>query len=485
MNTSNQISKLSLSVKALFERGIHFVYGTCIAPKSLNEDTKRREFILNMILVVIIPLLIILDLFIAVAVDREGKTYKGIPFLMFTFIVLLFMSLLFISRKGYRKVASFSLLILYFLATTYGAIHWGVELPLVAISYIVIIVISSILISTRFAFFATSIIAITIIWITKLQIQGILLPLLSWKHESIRINDPIQLSIIFFLITTISWLSNREIEASLLRARRSEALLLEERNQLEVTVEERTKEIKQMQSEKIAQLYRFAEFGRLSSGIFHDLMNSLHGVVQNVERLEHSTEQLPEVKDHLYKAVAASKRMGISIESVQKQISAKHMVSVFSLEKEINDVIDMLRFKSRHASVKIVFIIKQSVLLRGDALKFYQIILNLVGNAIEACDENTEQGTVSIMLDSDLIKKVAIVTISDNGCGIAPEIAQTIFTQFFTTKEYKKGIGIGLSQTKNYIEQDFLGTITVTSEHKKTDFIITIPLNEQTNHPHD
>ena len=47
---------------------------------------------------------------------------------------------------------------------------------------------------------------------------------------------------------------------------------------MEVKVEERTKELKKLQMEKMEQLYRFAEFGQLSSGLFHDLINPLTAI---------------------------------------------------------------------------------------------------------------------------------------------------------------------------------------------------------------
>jgi len=248
MNTSNRISNFFTITQSLFRRSVYRLYQACIVPQSEDEDDKRHEFILNSILCGIITLVAFLDVFVARAVIREGSSYQGVPFCTFTIVLALFISLLILSRKGYYRIAGFVFIGLYFTSTTYGAVKWGVELPLVAISYIVIIVISSILISTRFGFFVTSIIAITISSICLLQSHGIIHPLLYWKHAPERINDAIELSFVFFIVTTVSWLSNREMEKSLVRARASEHALLEERNLLEIKVEERTKELKETQA---------------------------------------------------------------------------------------------------------------------------------------------------------------------------------------------------------------------------------------------
>jgi signal transduction histidine kinase len=315
---------------------------------------------------------------------------------------------------------------------------------------------------------------------------NIVTPSIYWEHVLISMHEPIQLSIVLFLIAGMSWLSNREMEGSLRRARVSEKALLEERDLLEIKVEERTSELKEAQKDKIAQLYRFAEFGKLSTGVFHDLMNSLNIVVNNVERIETTREHLPEVKDHMFKAVAASRRMGSYIQSVRKQIAAGDSQGLFSLQKEINDAVDIVSFKAREASVAITVEIADDIVLHGNALKFYQIILNLLMNAIEACEDNDHESNVTVTLAYGTTPTICELRIEDNGCGIDSETIAHVYTEFFTTKSHTKGTGFGLSQTKEIIEKEFNGTITITSTvHQGTLFTIILPITINDLHPAD
>jgi C4-dicarboxylate-specific signal transduction histidine kinase len=287
-------------------------------------------------------------------------------------------------------------------------------------------------------------------------------------------HEPIQLSIVLFLIAGICWLSNREMERSLKRARFSELALLEERDMLEIKVEERTKELKDMQKDKVSQLYRFAEFGKLSTGVFHDLMNSLNIVVNNVERIETTREHLPEVKDHMFKAVMASRRMGSYIQSVKKQIAKDDTHAPFSLEKEIMDAVDMVSFKAREANVHVEVRVDTDIVMHGNGLKFYQIVLNLLMNAIEACEERTK-GKIEISLKEEGTDAKLIIV--DNGCGMSPETVEQVYKEFFTTKTYGKGTGFGLSQTKEIVEKEFKGAISISSTlDEGTKFIVTLPL---------
>ena len=68
-----------------------------------------------------------------------------------------------------------------------------------------------------------------------------------------------------------------------------------------------------------------------------------------------------------------------------------------------------------------------------------------------------------------------IITVSDNGIGIAPEDFNRIFEPKFTTKS--SGMGLGLSIIKNIIE-NYNGSITVASQKEKgTTFRVSLPIS--------
>ena len=396
--------------------------------------------------------------------------------------ICFFIGLYIVSRRGFYKVASFCLIGTLFVAITLEIYHWGADLPSALLSYALIIVMAGILINTRFAFIATLIISGTIMEVGFLQGSNIVELNTYWKKERVVIADFIVFSIIFLIIATVSWLSNREIERSLRRARKSEAALKQERDSLEIIVEEKTRELKEMHEEKMSQLYRFAEFGRLSSGLFHDLVNPLAAVSLNMEKIhDTNTSEITEAKKHIERAILATKKMENMVAVVRKQLAREETHKKFSINKEILDVIEILRHKTISTGVKIKFKTDIEAELFGDPTRFHHAILNLASNGIDAYNNCTtsQKGdhpivTISLKKNSEHIA----LSVKDWGTGITPENITKIFEPFFTTKTSTRGIGIGLSATKRIIEKDFGGTLEVESrKNNGSTFTIKIPKN--------
>src|SRR5690606_12431145 len=135
---------------------------------------------------------------------------------------------------------------------------------------------------------------------------------------------------------------------------------------------------------------RFAEFGRLSSGIFHDLLNPINAIVLTINKLNvHSTLEVPELRTQLNHAIKASKQMEVFIRAIRKQIQTHGTHTTFSLNEEIEQVLDMISFKAREQQVDIRFEADEEIRSYGNALKFHQVITNLVINAIDAYDNKS------------------------------------------------------------------------------------------------
>jgi two-component system, LuxR family, sensor kinase FixL len=84
----------------------------------------------------------------------------------------------------------------------------------------------------------------------------------------------------------------------------------------------------------------------------------------------------------------------------------------------------------------------------ADKVQVQQVVLNLVRNAIEAMEQADRRDlTIGTGHGPD---GMGVITITDTGTGIAPEIADQLFQPFITTKS--QGLGVGLSISRTIVE---------------------------------
>lgn len=468
-NRSGQ--KWFLMVKRLIE--------TLVSSPNPDEDKNRREIILNIIFLVSIAGFMILNV-IRVADYFIYPEIEGLP-LWTTFLILFFFcALLRLSKRGRAKTAAWFLIAIYSAPMFYCFIVWGTDLPSALLLAVLIITLSGILISERLVLIMTGLISLALIGITIGQ-QRDLIPVQSyWRDYPTALGDIIAYAVLLIIAAFIAWLFGRSISRALDRARQSEKALKEERDSLEIKVVERTAELRQAEAEKINQLYRLAEFGRLSSGIFHDLINPLTAVSLNLEQIKDQSEnKISNAKSYLGQALIATRKMEDLISSIKRQLQRKSQRTEFSVNEEIGQVIQILAYKARRADVKILWTASEDIRMLGDAVKFSQIIINLLANSIEACEGKTDgiSDEKNINIKSGTEGEDIIITVSDHGEGIAPENLDKIFLPFFSTKRIdNRGLGLGLASTKSIVEKDFGGQITVTSQLGiGTKFFIRLP----------
>lgn len=445
-------------------KGLYFKF---IAPLSNNEDDIRREFILNILLlgsIFLVFVAIIKLSFDCISDHLKGDLYDGLPLWSIFFIFTFFLFFYYLSRKGFFILASYLLIIFLFIPTTYGVYNWGFDLQAPLLVYALLIVMSGILISKRTAFIVSVTICIIIIFLAYLRDIGTLTTKMEWHEVPFTLADAIVFVVILSIITLVSWLSNREIEKSLKRARKSEKALKIERDSLEIKVRERTKQLKKAEQEKIAQIEHFAEFGRLASGIFHDIASPLTAISLSLNQVKKPEAfHIKKVNEHLNRAVSATKQIQHLLNSAQKNIKLNSDAIRFSLNKEIKQVMEMTGYRLKREHISITFSTAENIYYYGDPLKFYQVASNLIINAIDSYIRIITPKKKRIIIKLGKRDNCIIFSVRDFGCGIKPNIIRKIFDPLFTSKNAKEGSGIGLATTKTIVEKTLKGKIKVKS----------------------
>jgi PAS domain S-box-containing protein len=228
--------------------------------------------------------------------------------------------------------------------------------------------------------------------------------------------------------------------------------------------------------------------GNLAGGIAHDFNNILFPIMGMSELLiEDLPENSPE-RENAEEILKAGKRGS----DLVKQILAfsrqtEHKIIPMRIQSVLKEAIKLLR-STIPSNIQIEQNIPTDVgLMMADPTQIHQVFMNLITNAYHAV-ENTNNAKISVDLEKIWLNtndaldpgQYALLTISDNGCGIAPGIMDRIFEPYFTTKEQGKGTGLGLAMVHGIIK-DHKGDIKVSSElGKGTAFKVYFPLLDHT-----
>lgn len=143
----------------------------------------------------------------------------------------------------------------------------------------------------------------------------------------------------------------------------------------------------------------------------------------------------------------------------------KDLMSLNSLFDDIKEVLMPLLLDKK---INYKFNIENNININADYNRLKQVILNIIKNSIEACDNYG-----SIIVSSYVEKNTVYIYVKDNGKGMEKEVLDKLSTPFFTTKENGTGLGVSLSKE---IISSHKGTINYNSTPKKgTVCKITIP----------
>jgi PAS domain S-box-containing protein len=109
--------------------------------------------------------------------------------------------------------------------------------------------------------------------------------------------------------------------------------------------------------------------------------------------------------------------------------------------------------------------------LRCRPVQISQVLLNLLNNAHDAVEKTP---SCWIRVSASLTPDRVVLSVTDSGSGIAPELIDKIFQPFFSTREVGRGTGLGLSVAKGIVESH-RGSLQVDVESPHTRFVVSLP----------
>ncbi len=238
--------------------------------------------------------------------------------------------------------------------------------------------------------------------------------------------------------------------------------------------------------EALRQSQRIEAVGRMAGGIAHDFNNLLTVILGYSEMLLMSSPLDPEKSGAILEIQRTSERAA----ALTRQLLAFSRKSVITpVRTDINGVItELQKMLTRLIGEDIQLSLALDPAIAPvlvDRSQFEQVVLNLVVNARDAMPtggslkiitRNVTVDASGTMRSSAIAPgNYAVVSVADDGCGIAPDVLGHIFEPFFTTKADGKGTGLGLATVYGIVTQNN-GHVLVASEvGQGTTFDVFLP----------
>jgi len=234
----------------------------------------------------------------------------------------------------------------------------------------------------------------------------------------------------------------------------------------DITAVRRAEQESRQHQAELVHVCRLSTMGEVATGMAHELNQPLSAIVNYANgasrRLQTGTGDRDTLVDAMGHISSQARRAGEIIRRLRALVGKQPPVrTIVDLNYLVREVCGFVEFETGKLELQIVTDLADGQIpVDVDLVQIEQVLLNLVRNALDALEERPA-GKRMLVIATRVDDDQAVVSVRDNGPGIAPEPMAHLFDPFFTTKESGMGMGLPISQT---IVENHFGTIAAGSE---------------------
>jgi signal transduction histidine kinase/DNA-binding response OmpR family regulator len=224
---------------------------------------------------------------------------------------------------------------------------------------------------------------------------------------------------------------------------------------------------------------KMSAVGHVAASLVSQLSGPLETLNCQVEKIIKKKSNPEDAKESAAKIKAESARCNDIINNLKAFSSCqKTELAVVDMNALIEEVLELIDLEYQNDGIRIIKELSRDIpKTMIDKNQIKQVILNLLVNAQQSFtpEEDSRHPEKTVTIKTSAAEGLVYLEINDNGCGIDSKNIDKVFTPFFTTKDPKKNIGLGLSISCGIVEQHN-GKIHVKSSPKDgSSFIINLP----------
>jgi two-component system sensor histidine kinase DctS len=224
---------------------------------------------------------------------------------------------------------------------------------------------------------------------------------------------------------------------------------------LDITERKRARELVRQQEEKLAATARLVTVGEMASTIAHELNQPLSAIASYttgcLNLLGAGEVARGELEEALRKTAQQAQRAGRIIRRVHDFVRKSEPTRApVRMNAVVEEAVGFADAEARKRRVRIqARLAEEDPQIQADPVLLQQVVLNLLRNAMDAMAATPPERR-EIRVATEAGPHGVTVSISDRGCGIAPEVREQLFQPFFTTKA--EGMGMGLNICRSILE---------------------------------
>jgi two-component system NtrC family sensor kinase len=239
----------------------------------------------------------------------------------------------------------------------------------------------------------------------------------------------------------------------------------------------------EMMSQQVIETGKLASVGELAAGIAHEINNPVAIMIEEAgwvgDLLEEEDLDGSDNKEELFRALNQIKTQGRRCKEITHKLlsfarKTDSRIVEISVARMLTEIAYLSSQRAKYSNVEIKTNFEENLPpVPASETEMQQVFLNLVNNALDVMEKT---GGI-ITLGAKQAGNHIIVTVSDNGPGIADANIARVFDPFYTTKPVGKGTGLGLSICYGIINK-IGGDINVHStKGEGATFEIRFPIN--------
>lgn len=244
---------------------------------------------------------------------------------------------------------------------------------------------------------------------------------------------------------------------------------------LEQRVEKSIIELRQ-KDQVLMQQSRLAAMGEMISNIAHQWRQPLNVLGLYIQSLKIEYEAGHLDKEQLEKSIKESmlliQHMSTTIDDFRTFFRPEKEKENFKVCQTVARAVQLVKASFDNKQIQLVMDCNEDADIYGYPNEYSQVVLNILINAKEAFEAN-KTAKPQVTISAIVAEGRTIVTIKDNAGGIPDEIIHKIFDPHFSTKG-PQGTGIGLFMSKNIIEKNMNGRLSVRNNGVGAEFKIEV-----------